>query len=101
MIEQRTREIGVRKILGASVGRLVGMISMDFIRLVWIALVLAMPLAYLLMDHWLQDFAFRIGISWRAFVLTGVLTSFIAFATIAFHSIKAAMANPIKSLRNE
>ncbi|MCB0601532.1 MAG: ABC transporter permease [Saprospiraceae bacterium] len=101
MIEQRTREIGIRKVLGAPVSRLVGMISLDFVRLVWIALLIAMPLAYVLMERWLQDFAYRIGIPWWAFVLTGILTSFIAFATIGFHSLKAATANPIKSLRNE
>ncbi|MCB0656880.1 MAG: ABC transporter permease [Saprospiraceae bacterium] len=101
MIEQRTKEIGIRKVLGASVGRLVAMVSLDFIKLVWIALILAMPIAYILMDRWLADFAFRIHIPWWAFVVAALLTTSLAFATIGYQSIKAAMSNPVKSIRNE
>ncbi|MGC4035871.1 MAG: ABC transporter permease [Chitinophagaceae bacterium] len=98
---QRTKEIGVRKVLGASVSNIVLLLSKDFIRLVLIAFVVAAPLAWYIMHKWLQDFAYRINISWWIFLLAGTLAVVIALATISFQAIKAAMTNPVKSLRTE
>lgn len=97
----RTREIGVRKVLGASVGRIVGLLAHDFIKLVFIAIIIATPVAWFAMHSWLQAFAYRINLSWWVFVAAGVIAVVIAFATISFQSIKAAIANPVKSLRSE
>jgi putative ABC transport system permease protein len=99
--EQRTKEIGVRKVLGASVAGIVALLSRDFLKLVAIALVLAAPLAWWLMDQWLQDFAYRASISWWMFALAGILSAAIALFTVSFQSIKAALMNPVKSLRSE
>ena len=98
---QRTKEIGVRKVLGASVGNIVLLLSKDFIKLVVIAFLIASPLAWLLMHRWLQDFAYRISINWWVFLLAGVLAIVIALGTISFQAIKAALMNPVKSLRSE
>lgn len=98
---QRTKEIGVRKVLGASISNIVLLLSKDFIKLVLIAFVIASPLAWFVMHSWLQDFAYRINISWWIFFLAGLLAIAIALITISFQSIKAAMANPVKSLRTE
>jgi len=98
---QRTKEIGVRKVLGASISNIVILISKDFILLVVIALVIASPIAWFIMHRWLQDFAYRIDISWWIFLLAGSLAVFIALATISYQAIKAAVANPVKSLRTE
>ncbi len=98
---QRTKEIGVRKVLGASVSNIVLLLSKDFIRLVVIAFVIASPVAYFVMHHWLQDFAYRINIEWWVFVVAGLLSVTIALATISYQAIKAAVANPVKSLRTE
>ena len=100
-IEQRTKEIGVRKVLGASIGSLVALLSKDFLRLVLVAIVLATPLAWWAMNNWLGDFAYKISMPWWVFVLTGGLAIIIAFVTIAFQSVKAALMNPVKSLRSE
>lgn len=99
--KQRTKEIGVRKVLGASVGSIVGLLSKDFLKLVVLAIVLATPLAWYLMHQWLQDFAYRVSISWWLFVLTGLLAIGIALLTISWQSVKAALVNPINSLRSE
>jgi putative ABC transport system permease protein len=99
--EQRVKEIGVRKVLGASVGEIVAMISKDFIKLVLIAFVFAFPVAWWMMNQWLQSFAYRIDISWWVFAVAGLLTLAIALITVSFQAIKAAMANPVKSLRSE
>jgi len=88
-------------VLGASVGSVVQLISKDFLKLVIIATVIATPLAYWSMNKWLQDFAYRIDISWWMFASAGILVMLIALATISFQSIKAAVANPVKSLRTE
>jgi len=97
----RTKEIGIRKVLGASVGSVVVLLSKDFIRLIALAFIIATPLAWYIMHQWLQDYAVRTGISWGVFVLTGAGAVLIAFITISSQSIKAAIANPVKSLRTE
>ena len=98
---QRTKEIGVRKVLGASVGNIVMLLSRDFIRLVMIAFIIASPVAWLVMHSWLQDFAYRIHISWWIFLAAGLLSILVALGTISFQAIRAALANPVKSLRSE
>ena len=98
---QRTKEIGVRKVLGASISNILVLISRDFIKLVLIAAVIAFPFAWWVMHKWLQDFAYRINISWWIFLGAGLLAVIIALATISFQAIRAAIANPVKSLRTE
>lgn len=99
--EQRTKEIGVRKVLGASVSSVVALLSKDFIKLILIALVLASPIAWWSLTQWLNDFAYKITIDWWIFALAGLLAIGIALLTVSFQSIKAAMMNPVKSLRSE
>jgi len=98
---QRTKEIGVRKVLGASVSNIVVLLSKDFVRLVIVAFVIASPVAWVVMHNWLHDFAYRIDISWWIFLLAGLLAVMIALATISIQTIKTAMINPVKSLRTE
>jgi putative ABC transport system permease protein len=100
-ITQRVKEIGIRKVLGASTRTIVELISKEFLLLVVIAAVFAFPVAWYVMNHWLQNFAYRINIAWWVFVVAGIIAFFIAFATISFQAIKAAIANPVKSLRSE
>ncbi|MBS1529213.1 MAG: FtsX-like permease family protein, partial [Bacteroidetes bacterium] len=97
----RVREIGVRKVLGASVANITGMLSMDFLKLVLTAITIATPAAWYLMNKWLQNFAYRINMQWWMFVVAGLLAIMIAFATIGYQAIKAALMNPVKSLRSE
>jgi putative ABC transport system permease protein len=99
--EQRTKEIGVRKVLGASVASIVGLLSRDFLKLVFVAILIAAPLAWWAMNQWLQGFNYRIQVSWYYFALAGVLAILIAFATVSYQSIRAALVNPVKSLRSE
>lgn len=99
--EQRTKEIGVRKVLGASVGGIVAMLSKDFAKLVLIASLIAFPVAWWAMNKWLQSFAYRVSISWWIFIVAGVAAILIALITVSFQAIKAALANPVKSLRTE
>ncbi len=99
--EQRTKEIGVRKVLGASVHGIVAMLSKDFAKLVLIAALIAFPVAWWAMNKWLQSFAYRINISWWVFLIAGIVALLIALITVSFQAIKAAVANPVKSLRTE
>ena len=99
--EQRTKEIGIRKVLGASVRGIVQLLSKDFVRLVLISFVIAAPFAWWAMNTWLQDFAYRVEISWWIFVVAGSIAIFIALATISFQAIRAAITNPMKNLRTE
>ena len=98
---QRTKEIGIRKVLGAHAGSITLLVSKNFLALVVIAIAIAIPLAWVIGNNWLQDFAYRINISWWVFLAAGAAALLIAFLTVSFHSIKAAMANPVKSLRTE
>jgi putative ABC transport system permease protein len=99
--EQRSKEIGIRKVLGASVSNIVSMLSKDFIKLVIIAIVISSPIAWYLMHKWLQDFAYRVNFGWWILAVAGGVAVLIALATISFQSIKAALANPVDSLRSE
>lgn len=101
MAEQRTKEIGVRKVLGASVQNVVMLLSGDFMKLVLIAIFIAIPVAWYAMSWWLEDFAYRTEIRWWIFALAGLLAVVIALLTISFQSVKAALMNPVKSLRSE
>lgn len=99
--QQRVKEIGIRKVLGASVSSIITMLSKDFIKLVLIAIVIATPIAWIAMHQWLQGFAYRVDIHWWIFGLAGMLALVITLATISVHAVKAALANPVNSLRSE
>ncbi|HHH50100.1 MAG TPA: FtsX-like permease family protein, partial [Saprospiraceae bacterium] len=99
--EQRTKEIGVRKVLGASVGGIVGLLSKDFLKLVLISLVIAIPISKYAVDNWLQDFAYRVDLGWGVFAIAGIVVLVIAFITISFQSMKTALSNPLDALRME
>jgi putative ABC transport system permease protein len=99
--QQRTKEIGVRKVLGASVLEVTNMLSKEFLRLVLIACIIAFPLAWWAMHKWLQEFAYQTTISWWVFAGAGVAASLIALSTVSFQAIKAALVNPVKSLKAE
>ena len=97
----RTKEIGVRKVLGASVPTIIVLLSKDFLKLIVISFVIASPISWYFMNRWLQAYANRINISWTVFLLAGVFAVAIAFITISFHAMKAAISNPVNSLRTE
>jgi putative ABC transport system permease protein len=99
--QQRVKEIGIRKVLGASIASIVQLLSKDFLKLVLIAFVIALPIGWYAMYKWLQDFTYRIDMQWWLFPLAGVIAIVIALFTISFQSIKAALANPVKNLRTE
>ncbi|MBS1933268.1 MAG: ABC transporter permease [Bacteroidetes bacterium] len=99
--ERRTKEIGIRKVLGASVANITAMLSRDFVSLIILSIVIASPVAWYFMNQWLQDYAYRTNISWWVFIIAGGFAIFFGLITVSFHAIKAAMANPVKSLRNE
>ena len=100
-ISQRIKEIGIRKVLGADVSTIVGLLSKDFLKLVLVAAIIAFPIAWYAMHNWLQDFAYRIDIPWWVFIAAGLIAATIAFFTISFQAVKAALSNPVKSLRTE
>jgi putative ABC transport system permease protein len=99
--EQRIKEIGIRKVLGASVPGIVGLLSQDFLKLVLISLLIATPIAWWATDKWLQSFVYRVPLSWWMFGLAGLLALAIALFTVSFQAIRAAVANPVRSLRSE
>ena len=101
MAEQRTKEIGVRKVLGASVVNLWGMLSKDFVMLVGISLLLAMPVAWYFMDNWLDRYTYRSDIAWWIFFASGAGALFITLMTVSFQAIRAAKVNPVRSLKSE
>jgi putative ABC transport system permease protein len=101
MAEQRKKEVGLRKVLGASVSSIFTLLSKDFLMLVILSLVIAFPIAYWIMHDWLQNFDYRIGISWYIFVGAALLALLIAFVTVSFQAVRAARANPVRSLRVE
>ncbi|MEO8763752.1 MAG: ABC transporter permease [Ginsengibacter sp.] len=101
IVERKIKEIGIRKVLGSSVSGIVVLLSKDFAKLVLISIVIATPIAWYFMNNWLQDFAYRISIGWWVFVVAGIIALVIAIATVSFQAIKAAIANPVKSLRTE
>jgi len=99
--KRRVKEIGIRKVLGASVADIATLISKDFIKIIFAAIVIASPIAWYIMQKWLQDFAYRIEIQWWMFALAGIAAIAIVLLTISFQAVKAALANPVKSLRSE
>ncbi|RYG43423.1 MAG: FtsX-like permease family protein, partial [Chitinophagaceae bacterium] len=101
MAEQRTKEIGVRKVLGASVANVVYLLSLNFTRLILIASVIAVPLAWFAINNWLEGFAYRVSVNWVIFLGASLSALIIAWLTVGYESIKAAVANPVRSLRAE
>jgi putative ABC transport system permease protein len=99
--QRRTKEIGIRKVLGASVKGVAAILSKDFLKLVFISLIIAIPLAWLAASKWLENYPYRISLNWWLFVSAGILVILIALITVSFQAIKAAIANPVKSLRTE
>ncbi|MGN6164749.1 MAG: ABC transporter permease, partial [Flavisolibacter sp.] len=100
-IQQRTKEIGIRKVLGATIPNIITLLSKDFVWLIIISMLIAFPVAGWLMYKWLQDFVYRISIAWWMFAIAGFIALFIAICTISFQAVKAAVANPVKNLRTE
>ena len=101
MAENRIKEIGVRKVLGASVTGITTLLSKDFLKLVMISFVIASPVAWWMMHQWLQDYPYHVNIQWEVFAIAGLLSFLISVITVSYQAIKAAVANPVKSLRTE
>jgi ABC-type antimicrobial peptide transport system permease subunit len=101
MAENRIKEIGVRKVLGASVSRITTLLSKDFLKLVMISFLIACPVSWWMMHKWLEDYPYHVSIQWQVFAFAGILSLLIAIITVSYQSIKAAIANPVKSLRTE
>jgi putative ABC transport system permease protein len=99
--EQRTKEIGIRKVLGASVGGIVLLLSKDFTKLVLVAFVIASPLAWWIMDLWLKNYQYKVSFGWEVFLVAGAFVAIVAMLTISFQSMKAASSNPVDSLKSE
>ena len=99
--EQKVKEIGIRKVLGASLQQIVGLLSADFVKMVCIASIIAFPVAWWAMSKWLQTFAYRISLSWWLFAAAAGIALLIALVTVSFQAVKAAVANPVQSLRTE
>jgi len=99
--EQRTKEIGIRKVLGASGVKIFGMLSRDFLQLVGMAFIVASPVAWLVMDNWLQEYPYRTSISWWIFAVAGMAALLIALLTVSWQAVRSALANPVASLRSE
>ena len=101
IIQQRSKEIGIRKVLGATTSGIITLLSKDFLKLVVVAFIIATPIAWYVMNQWLQDFAYRVDMEWWIFVVAGVGAVGIAFITVSFQSVKAALANPVNSIKTE
>jgi ABC-type antimicrobial peptide transport system permease subunit len=101
MAAQRIKEVGIRKVLGATAANIVYLFSKEFVILIAIAFAIATPISWYFMHQWLQDYAYRINISWSIFLVGGIAAVVIALATISFQAIKAALVNPVKSLKSE
>ncbi len=99
--QQKTKEIGIRKVLGASIAEIVQLLAIDFVKVIVVALLIASPIAWYFMNNWLQDFAYKIDIPWWVFAFSGIVAIGIAMLTMGFQAIKAASVNPVKSLRTE
>ena len=100
-IQQRVKEIGIRKVLGASTASINNLLSADFLKLVLLAIVIASPMAWWAMHSWLQNFVYRIEVPWWVFILAAVVAVVVSMLTVSYNAVKAALANPVKSLRNE
>jgi putative ABC transport system permease protein len=100
-VGKRVKEIGIRKVLGAGVGSMVSLLTESLMKVVLISMLVAIPLSWLMMNKWLEDFAYRIHLEWWMFALAGIISFIIAIVTLSFQAIKAAVANPVKSLRTE
>ena len=101
MAVKRTKEIGIRKILGATITNIISLLSKEFVVLVLLAIAIAIPLAWFAASKWLEDFTYRISIEWWVFVIAGLVTVLIALLTVSIQAIKAALTNPVKNLRTE
>jgi putative ABC transport system permease protein len=99
--EVKTKEIGIRKVLGATIADLTRLLTKDFILLVFVAFLIASPIAWIAMNKWLENYAYRVDVNWWIFLVTGLIAIIIALLTVSFQAIKTAIANPVKSLRTE